>query len=385
MRGTLVNSEERRAARRQRREEERAAKRAERVKDCTLKDIADLNALYNAAKQASRGVSWKASVQRYRTRILRGIVKANHDLMEGNEVCRPVHRFTIYERGKERHIAAVCFPERVIKKSYNQNALVPAVTPTLVADNSANVRGRGQDYAIKRIKKQLARHYRKHGEAGYILLVDLSNYFGRIDHAHAKEILGELEDSRLRELGAHFIDKQGEVGLGLGDEPNQTHAVAFLSPIDHFVAECCGVEAYGRYMGDHYVLDSSKERLQVVLGCIEALCLERGAMLNPRKTQIVKLSRGFRFLKKRFTFTETGRIIVRPSRESITRERRKLKKQAEMVARGTMTMEQVEQSYQSWRGGLLKLDATETVQRMDALYRELFDPANTCRGGVSLK
>lgn len=145
------------------------------------------------------------------------------------------------------------------------------------------------------------------------------------------------------------------------------------------------MEAYGRYMDDLYVLDSSKERLQVVLGCIEALCLERGAMLNPRKTQIVKLSRGFRFLKKRFTFTETGRIIVRPSRESITRERRKLKKQAEMVARGTMTMEQVEQSYQSWRGGLLKLDATETVQRMDALYRELFDPANTCRGGVSLK
>lgn len=385
MRGTLVNSEERRAARRQRREKERAAKRAERVKDCTLEDIADLNALYNAAKQASRGVSWKASVQRYRTRILRGIVKANHDLMEGNEVCRPVHRFTIYERGKERHIAAVCFPERVIKKSYNQNALVPAVTPTLVADNSANVRGRGQDYAIKRIKKQLARHYRKHGEGGYILLVDLSNYFGRIDHAHAKKILGELEDSRLRELGAHFIDKQGEVGLGLGDEPNQTHAVAFLSPIDHFVAECCGVEAYGRYMDDLYVLDSSKERLQVVLGCIEALCLERGAMLNPRKTQIVKLSRGFRFLKKRFTFTETGRIIVRPSRESITRERRKLKKQAKMVARGTMTMEQVEQSYQSWRGGLLKLDATETVQRMDTLYRELFDPANTCRGGVSLK
>lgn len=385
MRGTLVNSEERRAARRRRREERRAAKKAERARNCTLAEIADLNALYNAAKQASRGVSWKASVQRYRTRMLRGIVKANADLMEGNEVCRPVHRFTIFERGKERRIAAVCFPERVIKKSYNQNALVPAVTPTLIADNSANVKGRGQDYAIKRIKKQLARHYREHGESGYILLVDLSNYFGSIEHEHAKEILGELGDPRLKELGAHFIDQQGEVGLGLGDEPNQTHAVAFLSPIDHFVAECCGVEAYGRYMDDLYVLDASKDRLQLVLGCIEALCLERGARLNPRKTQIVKLTRGFRFLKKRFTFNETGKIIVRPSRESITRERRKLKKQAELVDRGAMTMEQVEQSYQSWRGGLLKLDAAETVRRMDSLYRELFDPVNTFRGGVSLK
>ena len=86
MRGTLVNSEERRAARRRRREERRAAKKAERARNCTLEEIADLNALYNAAKQASRGVSWKASVQRYRTRMLRGIVKANADLMEGNEV-----------------------------------------------------------------------------------------------------------------------------------------------------------------------------------------------------------------------------------------------------------------------------------------------------------
>lgn len=50
-----------------------------------------------------------------------------------------------------------------------------------------------------------------------------------------------------------------------------------------------------------------------------------------------------------------------------------------------MTMEQVEQSYQSWRGGLLKLDASETVRRMDSLYHELFTPGNTRWGGVSLK
>lgn len=385
MRGTLVNSEERRAARRQRREEERAAKRAERVKDCTLKDIADLNALYNAAKQASRGVSWKASVQRYRTRILRGIVKANHDLMEGNEVCRPVHRFTIYERGKERHIAAVCFPERVIKKSYNQNALVPAVTPTLVADNSANVRGRGQDYAIKRIKKQLARHFRKHGTDGYILLVDISKYFASIDHEHAKEILEQFDDPRLKALGTHFVDRQGEVGLGLGDEPNQIHAVAYLSPIDHFVTECCGVEAYGRYMDDLYAIHTSKEHLQTVLGCIEALCAARGMRLNAKKTRIVKLSRGFTFLKKRFFYSETGKVVVKPCRSSITKMRRKLKAMAKLVGRGAMTEEQAYAAYQSWRGSMKHIDAQKTMESMDALYRELFHPVNTFRGGVSLK
>jgi hypothetical protein len=56
----------------------------------------------------------------------------------------------------------------------------------------------------------------------------------------------------------------------------------------------------------------------------------------------------------------------------VTRQRRKLKKQAALVAKGIMTVEQVNQSYQSWRGSMKRLCAHETVKRMDALYKELF-------------
>lgn len=65
-------------------------------------------------------------------------------------------------------------------------------------------------------------------------------------------------------------------------------------------------------------------------------------------------------------------VVVRPCRSSITRQRRKLKKQAALVGRGMMTKEQVNQSYQSWRGGMKRLDAHDTILRMDALYKELF-------------
>lgn len=95
---------------------------------------------------------------------------------------------------------------------------------------------------------------------------------------------------------------------------------------------------------------------------------------------MVKLTRGFTWLKKRIFYTDTGRIVVKPCRDSITRERRKLKKMARMVADGIMTPEQVEQSYQSWRGGMKRLDAHRSVRAMDALYRSLFgNPA----GGVA--
>ena len=75
---------------------------------------------------------------------------------------------------------------------------------------------------------------------------------------------------------------------------------------------------------------------------------------------------------------------VKPCRDSITRERRKLKKMARMVADGIMTPEQAEQSYQSWRGGMKRLDAHRSVLAMDALYRSLFE--NLAReGGCSMQ
>lgn len=161
-----MNSEQRRAARRKRREEKRARAKAERVKACTLETVADLNSLCKASKQAARGVMWKASTQRYMKDYLRNAVKSRQDLLEGRDICRGFIRFDLWERGKLRHISAVHFPERVVQKSLSQNALVPAIVPTLVSANSANIKGRGTDYALKLLKRHLADHWRRHGAFG---------------------------------------------------------------------------------------------------------------------------------------------------------------------------------------------------------------------------
>ena len=375
-----MNSEQRRAARRKRREEKRARAKAERVKACTLETVADLNSLCKASKQAARGVMWKASTQRYMKDYLRNAVKSRQDLLEGRDICRGFIRFDLWERGKLRHISAVHFPERVVQKSLSQNALVPAIVPTLVSANSANIKGRGTDYALKLLKRHLADHWRRHGREGYILLGDFSDYFARIAHEPVKrQVADALLDPRVVALEHRLIDAQGEVGLGLGSEPNQICAVAHPNRIDHYVAEMLRPEAYGRYMDDFYLIHESKEYPQVCLLLIEHECAKLGIALNPRKTRVVKLTRGFTWLKKRIFYTETGRIVMKPCRDSITRERRKLKKMARMVAEGVMTPEQVQQSYQSWRGSMAHLDAHRSVLAMDALYRSLFE--NLAGGG----
>ena len=308
-------------------------------------------------------------------------MKSRQDLLEGRDICRGFIRFDLWERGKLRHISAVHFPERVVQKSLSQNALVPAIVPTLVSANSANIKGRGTDYALKLLKRHLADHWRRHGREGYILLGDFSDYFARIAHEPVKrQVADALLDPRVVALEHRLIDAQGEVGLGLGSEPNQICAVAHPNRIDHYVAEMLRPEAYGRYMDDFYLIHESKEYLQVCLLLIEHECAKLGIALNPSKTRVVKLTRGFTWLKKRIFYTETGRIVMKPCRDSITRERRKLKKMARMVAEGVMTPEQVQQSYQSWRGGMAHLDAHRSVLAMDALYRSLFE---NLAGGVA--
>ncbi len=125
-------------------------------------------------------------------------------------------------------------------------------------------------------------------------------------------------------------------------------------------------------MDDFYLIHESKDYLQVCLLLIEGKCAELGIELNPRKTRVVKLTRGFTWLKKRIFYTETGRIVVKPCRDSITRERRKAQEDGPHGRRWRHDPEQVEQSYQSWRGGMKRLDAHRSVRAMDALYRSLF-------------
>lgn len=367
-----MNSEERHRRRRERREKERARKRAERQEGLTLESVADLGSLHRAAQQARKGVQWKASVQRYMKDELRNIVRARNQLLNGEDVRRGFHEFDLMERGKLRHIASVHYSERVIQKSLSKNVLVPALTASFIRNNTANTKGRGLEDAMRRLKRDLARNYRERGTGGYILLVDFSNYFGSIDHDGVNGMVARAVDDReAAALSRSFVDACGDVGLSLGSEPNQICAVAFPGRIDHLVTEVLRLP-YGRYMDDSYAIAEDKLTLHIALALMRDMAGRAGLTVNERKTRIVKLSKGFTWLKKKWSYGENGRIVVRPSRDTITRERRKLKAQARLVATGEMDMEEVEQSYQSWRGGMKRLDAHRTVLRMDALYRELF-------------
>jgi hypothetical protein len=369
-----MNSSERKEGRRRRRKAKREERRLEMIKTYNFERVVNSDRLYRAMKDARRGVYWKASVQRYNMSFLRNLGQVSKDLKSGKDVRKGFICFDFIERGKLRHIRSVHFSERVVQRSLCSNALIPHLTRGLIYDNGASVVRKGIHFTLKRLKVHLMRHYRRYGTEGYVLLVDFKGYFDNILHEPILNIYRKAlgEDTRLVELAMKFVDAFGKKGLGLGSETSQINAIAYPNSIDHYIKEVLRCRCYGRYMDDSYILCDSKERAKTVLDALLVKYAEKGIIANPKKTVIVKLTRGFTFLKTHFALERTGRVIVRPSRASAVRQRRKLKKFKRFLTAGKMCMTEIHSSYMSWRGYIGHTKSRRTVRNMDSLYKKLF-------------
>lgn len=369
-----MTSKDRKEIRYQRRRSAREAKRLEMLKTYNFDRVASPDALFQSAKDARRGVYWKASVQRYCMSLLRNSFKTSSALQSGEDVRRGFIPFDIIERGKLRHIQSVHFSERVVQRSLCSNALVPLLTRSLIYDNGASIANKGIDFALRRLKKHLHDHYKKHGNAGYIVLVDFKGYFDNIHHVPLYDLYARVfgEDKQLVALASLFVDAFGEMGLGLGSETSQINAITYPNSIDHYIKEVLRCKSYGRYMDDSHIICETKQQAVELLDTLLVKYAEKGIIVNRKRTAIVKLSHGFTFLKTHFSLTKTGCIVCRPCRQSIVRQRRKLKKFKRFLDAGQMTMEHIRTSYMSWRGFIAHKNARRTIQAMDALYHQLF-------------
>ena len=308
-----MTSEERHEARYKRRKAKRDSKRKKVLEEHgDYYQVISRNALSRAAKEAAKGVKYKASVQRFMLRRLTNVSAIHRNLVYHKDIRKGFICFTLMERGKVRKIMSVHFSERVPQKSLNQNALIPVLTRSLIHDNGASRKGMGTGFAMKRLVGHLRWHYRRYGTEGYILLVDFSDYFGSIDHEVAKQIIADaFDDPGIIWLANLFIDayyeynvkfknipeEEAHKGLGLGSEINQTLAISVPNPMDHYIKEVLRIKCYGRYMDDFYLIHPDKEYLKYCLEQIEMICARLKITVSAKKTKIVKLSHGFTFLK----------------------------------------------------------------------------------------
>lgn len=361
-------------------------------------------ALYQANKQSRKSVDWKHSVQLYQTQLLRNICMTHDKLSRGENVTRGFVEFNTIERGKMRHIRSVHYSERVVQRSLCDNALLPLLSRSLISDNGACLKRRGVDYALDRLDMHLHKFYRLNGfsNEGYIALFDFKGYFDSIRHDRCFEIYDRtFSDERIKKLLHDFIYPFGfpfadgnwrttkrkldpkeytGLSLGLGSQVSQITAVSYPNVIDHYIKQVLHVKCYGRYMDDGYMMFRTKEEAREALDKVRELCANLGITVNERKTQIVKLTHPFVYLKVKHTLTSTGKVLRGLSRVSKTRERRKLKKLKKKLDNGEILLADIRQAYGSWKGYALRRNARASVRNMDALYKSLFgENAPVCK------
>lgn len=344
----------------------------------TFEEVFAFDNIRKAAKDSTKGVKWKPSVQGFIVDNLQWTADLYRQLHNGTYKSRGFYKFWITERGKKRFIQSVHISERTVQKCLCNNSIKPEIEPTLIYDNGASLQGKGQDFALKRCRKQLASHYRRHGKTGGVLTLDIHDYFNSIDHERVQTIIAkEVLDEDVYKLAKYFIDCfDGDKGLGLGSELSQISAVAYLNKLDHFIKEQLHIKGYARYMDDMYLIHEDIEYLKHCKEVIEKALNLIGLELNP-KSKISRLDKeSFIFLKHRFSLSDTGKVINRPVRANATKRRRLLKKQKALYDQGKVDLESVRQSYASWRGYAMKWQNRATVAKMDTLYFELFGTNN---------
>lgn len=371
-----MTSDERHEARYQRRKAERERRiRARSEALGTFEEVFSFRHLYLSGKKCCKNVMWKNSTQRFMGTLLLETYNLHEQLMAGAFTGKGFIHFTIMERGKLRHIRSVHITERAVQKNLCDYFLVPCYAPAFVYDNGASLKGKGMDFSLQRMVYHLQRHYRQHGRKGGILFYDFSGYFDSAPHGPLySEAERRIVDLKIRALTNQFMEAFGPIGLGLGSQISQTDALMLPNPLDHMSKEQLGIEGYGRYMDDGYLIHEDMAYLKECRGRLIAKCKELGIALNEKKTRIIPLTDSFVYLKTRFQLTETGAVILKMSKRSTTSIRRKLpifKKWLDDPER-PFGIGDVRSSYESYHGQMKRGNSFKTVQRTDHYFKDIF-------------
>lgn len=329
-------------------------------------------------KKCKKGVVWKDSVSRYYNNGLVNILKLGNSIENETYKIDDYYKFTIYEP-KKREIVSTKFKDRVFQRSLTDNYLYDEITNSFIYDNGACQIGKGTDYAMDRLSCHMQRYFRKYGLDGFVLKIDMKDYFGSTPHCVAKATLRyNVNDKWTLSHTDKIIDsfdqgKDPDIGMGLGSQITQLTQLAVLDKLDHYIKEELKVKYYIRYMDDLVLIHHDQGYLKECLIKIRANVEALGLRLNAKKTQIFLLKQGINFLGFKFKLTENGKVIRLLCKENIKIRKRKLRKYKSLVYNGKMTRDKANECYESWKAHAGKGNSYNLLKRMDEYYSNLWE------------
>lgn len=282
--------------------------------------------LRRALNRCCRNVRWKDSVVGYELHAAQHTHQLMKSIRDGTYKISPYQRFTIYEP-KRREIVATRIADRQVQMALCDGGLYDDIVEHFIYDNCACQVGKGTDFCLKRIKKHMCDFYRKHGQDGWALKMDVHHFFPSTRHDVAKAAIAKrVSDKMACKFVFDIIDSfGGDMGIGLGSQVSQLVELAVLDDLDHFIKERLGIKHYVRYMDDLILIHEDREYLKKCWELIAEELAKIGLELN-KKTTIYPLKQGVKFLQWRFTYSGTGKIRLSIDSKKMGKQRRRMKK-----------------------------------------------------------
>ncbi|MBQ7659337.1 MAG: group II intron reverse transcriptase domain-containing protein [Alphaproteobacteria bacterium] len=282
--------------------------------------------LHKAHKLCRKSKQHKRATISFEIELGQNLVKLNQSL-ESAKYCVSKYRSFYIHDPKVRLIEALPYKDRVVLMSFCKNVLEPKLENRLIYDNAASRKGKGTDFAIKRLHTFMRRLFIKIGSNEfYFLKCDIKKYFQNINHDILLQKLkkcGFDEDDML--FMKMLIKSHGNIGLPLGNQTSQWFALLYLDEIDRLVKERFKVKYYVRYMDDFILLGENKAYLQYCLQMIRKVCTENLKLELNQKTQIGKIKNGLDFLGFNHKMSASGKIIKNLRGSAKRRERHYIK------------------------------------------------------------
>lgn len=333
--------------------------------------ILDFHNMYRAFRKAKCGNGYKKSAARFHVAALDGVHTLIAQLKDKTYTVSKYNEFTVYEP-KKRVIQTTSFKDKVIQHCLCDNVLMPRLQEIFLLDNCAGQKGKGTLFGLDRLSQQMQAFYSRYGTAGYILKCDITKFFYNIAHDPLKDIVRYHfgDDPDVCWLCELFIDSTEGNGLPLGNQINQGFALLYLDGMDKLVKHELGIEFYGRYMDDFYLIHPSREYLQHCLEVITAYLETLELTLNG-KTQIFPFKNGVSYLGFH-TYIAPGGVPVRRLKNQNKRNaQRKFLRMAKLVAAGKLSVEKFRASYGAWKNHISHGNCYKLGRDMDKRINEI--------------
>ena len=333
--------------------------------------VTNFENLYASYKRSMRGKGKKKGAVKFSVMALENLCVIKQELVQHTYEVSPYAKFEVSEP-KKRVVMSGSFRDKVLQHCLCDYVLLPGMKEHFIRDNYAGQIGKGTLFGLDRLSENLKGFYELHGCDGYILKCDITKFFYSIDHDVMKKTVAEyFADEDIRWLCDVLIDSTEGDGLPLGNQSSQVFALMYLSGLDHFITEELGCKYYGRYMDDFYLISEDKEYLKVCLARIKEYLAELKLTLN-NKTEIVSITKGLKFLGFHTYITNDGVIIRLLTSENKRQVKKRLRKNAKLVAEGRMTRKKFDEKYESWKNHVSYGNCHKLVESMNCFVEELF-------------